>query len=139
MDDSLAPLGRTFPLEGTSGDLRQVRRIGDAIPGLPQHHGNLYLVRRGGEPLVPVARATEASSGRVLDVFSTETCMQLYTSSHFEKPITGKSGNIYPRFGGLCFECEGYPDAVNTAGFGDILVRPGTPQRHTTVYAFSTY
>lgn len=138
LDDSLAPLGRTFPLDGTAGDFRQPRRLGDAIPGLFHHHGNLYLPSRAaGETLVPAARVTEPASGRVLDVRSTETCLQLYTSSHFDQPVTGKSGKIYPRFGGLCLECEGYPDAVNTPGFGDILVRPGTPQRHTTVYAFS--
>lgn len=138
LDDSLAPLGRAFSLDGTAGDLRQPRRLGDAIPELFHHHGNLYLVRRAaGETLVPVARVTESTSGRVLDVRSTETCMQLYTSSHFDQPITGKAGKTYSRYGGVCLECEGYPDAVNTPGFGDILVRPGTPQRHTTVYAFS--
>ena len=138
-DDTLAATGRLFPMDGMEGDFRQPRRLGDAIPELLHHHGNLYLVRRAaGETLVPVARVTEPASGRVLDVLSTETCMQLYTSSHFDQPITGKSGKTYPRFGGVCLECEGYPDAVNTPGFGDILVRPGTPQRHSTVYAFST-
>lgn len=138
-DDSLLTTGRTFSLENTASDFRQPRRIGDAIPGMFHHHGDFYLIRRvAGETLVPVARCTEPTNGRVMDVFSTETCLQLYTSSHFKEPITGKSGKPYPRFGGLCLECQGYPDPAMRPGFGDILVRPGCPQRHTTVYAFST-
>jgi aldose 1-epimerase len=139
LDDALTPLGRSIPVAGRAGDFRQPRRVGDAIPGLLQCHGDLYQVpRRADGELIAIARVTEPGSGRVLEALTTEACMQLYTSSHFTEPLVGKSGRAYARFSGLCLECEGYPDAVNTPGFGDILVRPGKPQRHTTVYAFST-
>lgn len=41
-------------------------------------------------------------------------------------------------FGGLCLECEGYPAGMDFPEFGEILVRPGAPQRRATHYAFST-
>jgi aldose 1-epimerase len=137
-DDTLATTGRVLRLDGTAADLRRPTRLGTAIPTFFHRHGDLYQIRRDSAgTLVPVARVTHAASGRVLEVRSTQTCMQLYTSSHFEQPIPGKGGVVYPRFGGVCLECEGYPDAVNTPGFGDIMVRPGTPQRHLTVFAFT--
>jgi aldose 1-epimerase len=136
----MTPLGRTFHVEGRAADFRQTKRLGDAIPDLSQEHGDLYLIpRTAGEILAKIAQVREPGSGRVMEVSTTESCLQLYTSSHSTDPITGKSGKTYGRFSGLCLECEGYPDAVNTPGFGDILVRPGRPQRHTTVYAFSIY
>jgi aldose 1-epimerase len=140
LDEGLTPLGRTFHVEGRAADFRQTKRLGDAIPDLFQGHGDLYLIpRTSGETLARIAQVREPGSGRVMEVSTTETCLQLYTGSHSTDPITGKSGKTYGRFSGLCLECEGYPDAVNTPGFGDIFVRPGQPQRHTTVYAFSTY
>jgi aldose 1-epimerase len=52
--------------------------------------------------------------------------------------LTGKSGRAYGPHAGLCLECEGYPDGANTPALGDIILRPGQPLHHTTIYAFST-
>lgn len=138
--DDLAPLGHAYPVAGLADDFTTPRRLDDAIPGIFQCHGALYCLDRPDEgALVAVARLSDPASGRVLDVSTTEHCLQLYTSSVFDGTLTGKSGRAYPRHAGICFECEGYPDGVNTPGFGNILVDPERPQRHTTVYAFSTF
>ena len=141
-DENMTLLGRRVPVAGRPNDFNQGRRIGDALPHLFQHHGDLYLVRRSTDlgddarTLVLVARVSEPRSGRVLTVSTTEPCLQFYTGVALDSSLVGKSGRPYGPYAGLCLECEGYPDAVNTPGFGDIVIRPGRPQRTRTVYAF---
>jgi aldose 1-epimerase len=142
-DESMSPLGRTGSVVGRSNDFRQLRNLSDAIPFLFQNHGDLYSVRgteeKGtrSEP-VRAARLVHPASGRVLEVFTTEAYIQLYTGTCLDGSLTGKSGSRYPQYAGVCLECEGYPNGANASSMGDIILRPGDIQRQTTAYAFST-
>jgi aldose 1-epimerase len=133
---------RRVPVAGRGADCRRPRRIGEALPSLFKAHGDLYLLRAGGagRPESPAlaARVMERSSGRVLEVFTDEDCLQFYTGAFLGGAAAGKSGLPYGPYDGLCLECHGYPNATCAAGFGDILVTPGRPQHRRTVYAFST-
>jgi len=51
--------------------------------------------------------------------------------------LKGKSERPYTRHGGLCLECQGYPNGINAPGLGDIVLRPGQIYRQTTVHKFS--
>lgn len=143
-DERMAPVGRIEPVIGLSNDFRRLRHLGDAIPSLFKNHGDLYRVRRTkqqgvrSEELVPAARLFHPPSGRILDVFTTEEYMQLYTGVGLDGAVTGKSGSPYLRYAGVSLECEGYPDGVNVPAMGDILLRPGEIRQRTTAYAFST-
>lgn len=137
VDDSMTPLGRAEAVSGRATDFNTPRRLGDAIPELFRQHGDCYAVQ-GGEGVRRVARVVDPSSGRSLEVSTDEHCLQFYTGVHLDGTQPGKSGRSYEKFAGLCLECHGYPAAVEFPEFGDIMVRPGTPQRHTTRYAFST-
>ena len=81
---------------------------------------------------------TEPDSGRVLEVLTNDTCLQFYSGVSLDGTLTGKSGQPYNQHGALCLECQGYPNGSSRPELGDILVHPGTPQRRTTIYAFST-
>ena len=133
-DEKMTPLGLAEGVEGRAEDLRETRVLGDVITDFWQHHGGCYPLP-GGEALKPAARLTDPESGRVMDVSTTHDFMQFYTGAHLDGSLGGKGGVRYPKYGGLCFECQGYSDP--SAGFGDILVRPGQTQCHHTVYAFS--
>ena len=69
---------------------------------------------------------------------TTEDCLQLYTGAFLDGTLIGKSGQAYGPYAGFCLECEGYPDGANTPALGNIILRPGRPLRHATIYAFST-
>lgn len=140
-DDSMTLLGKRTWVDGLGCDFRKGRRLGDALPDLLGAHGDLYFVDRPREDvgtLVPAARVVEPRSGRVLTVRTTEDCVQLYTGVSLDGSLRGKSGTPYGPHHGFCLECEGYPDGVNVPALGDIIVHPGQPRRHTTVYAFSS-
>ena len=140
-DQSMTLLGRRAAVDGQDGDFRRARRLSDALPGIFGAHGDLYFLRDaatdGVTNPVPAARVREPISGRVLDVRTTERCLQFYTGVSLDGRLRGKSGVPYARHHGFCLECEEYPDAVNHPALGDLIVHPGKPRRHTTVYAFS--
>ncbi len=141
-DDALLLSGERISVAGCPEDFRQPRRLGDALPYLFQAHGDFYPLRAPAAPPPSsptlAARATHSASGRVLDVFTDEDCLQFYTGSALDEQRPGKWGRRYGPYAGLCFECQGHPEGTRVSGFGDILVRPGQPQRRTTRYAFST-
>ena len=140
-DERMTLLGRVGPVAGQSNDFRKPRNLGDALPQLFQNHGDLYLMRRRtqdahGSEALPAARLVHPASGRVLEVSTTETHLQLYAGTGLDGSLTGKSGVPYARHAGGCLECEGYPDRANAPHLGDIILRPGHPRRETTAYAF---
>ena len=71
-----------------------------------------------------------------MEVLTTEDCLQLYTAAFMDNSLIGKSGRAYPKFGGLCLECQGYPDGVNHPELGDIILKPGQAYQQTTRYRF---
>jgi aldose 1-epimerase len=140
-DERMTLLGRVGSVTGRGNDFRKPRRLEDALPMLFQNHGDLYLVRREGEESpeskpVAIARLVHPASGRVLEVSTTESHLQLYTGAALDGSLIGKSGVPYARHAGICLECEGYPDGANAPELGDIILRPGHPRRETTAYAF---
>lgn len=140
-DAAMTLLGRRATVAGAGADFRDFRKLGDALPGILGRHGDLYFVDRDpGAPgaLVPAAHVIEPTRGRVLEVRTTEDCIQFYSGVGLDGSLRGKTGSPYRTHAGFCLECEGYPDGVNVPALGDLLVRPGQPRRHTTVYAFST-
>jgi aldose 1-epimerase len=138
-DNDLTLSGRRECVAGQPNDLREPRCLRDVIPHLHLHHGDNYLLRPpGADGLSLVALVTDPSSGRRLEIRTNDTNLQFYTGISLDGTLTGKSGNVYGPHSGLCLECQGYPDGVAHPELGDILVRPGQPQRRLTKYKFST-
>jgi aldose 1-epimerase len=127
--------GRRESVSGRGNDLRTPHLLGEVLPLLHLAHGDNYLLRPA-DGSANVARVTEPRSGRTLEVRTNESNLQFYTGSHLDGTCTGKSGRTYGKHDALCLECQGYPDGVAHPELGDIIVRPGRPQRRITVYAF---
>ena len=137
------PTGELAAVAGTPFDFTRPRRIGERIaaehPQLAIGRGydhNYVLDHQGVEPgLAAVVR--EPSSGRVLEVLTTEPGVQLFTANHFAGRLTGKSRRSYPRFGGFCLETQHFPDSPNQPDFPSTILRPGQTYRSTTIFRFS--
>jgi aldose 1-epimerase len=124
-------------------DFRRTRRMEDAIPELFRNHGDLYRIRKTAEEAsssgpVHAAQLSHRPSGRVMDVSTTATYLQLYTGVGLDGSVKGKQGIRYERHAGLCLECEGYPNGASKPAMGDILLHPGQVQREITRFAFRT-
>ena len=84
------------------------------------------------------AEAYEPTSGRIMRVLTTEPGMQFYTGNFLNGTLTGKSGKVYARRTGFCFETQHYPDSPNQPSFPTTTLKKGATYKSTTIYRFST-
>ena len=137
-DETMTLFDRREPVAGRANDFTRAKRIGEALPGLWKNHGDVYFIRRSDDSkLAPVAKLFDPHSGRVMEIFSTESCLQLYTGVSLDGTLIGKSRQNYGQHAALCLECEGYPNGVNAPQLGNIVLRPSVTYRQTTAHAFS--
>ena len=141
-----AQTGRIIPVEQTPLDFRAEHTFGsrfdDDYPPFRVCTGydhNMILDGPTGE-LKPIGRVTCDRSGIVLEAFTTEPAIQLYSGNfiHFDPVPHGKNGIRYPKNGGFCMEAQHYPDSVNHPHFPTTVLRPGEVYRQKTVYRFKT-
>jgi aldose 1-epimerase len=143
VDANLIPTGILQPVAGTPLDFRQSAAIGSRIDQDDEQlkfamgYDHNFVVNRSGEGLVHAARVFEPSTGRVLDVSTTEPGVQFYTGNFLDGTITGKSGRVYRRRFGFCLETQHFPDSPNQPQFPSTILRPGSEYRSRTVFAFS--
>jgi aldose 1-epimerase len=86
--------------------------------------------------LRPAARISDPRTGIVMEVFTTQPGMQLY-SDNVTRTTTGKDGKLYGNRYAMSFETQHYPDSPNRPEFPSTVVTPSTPLHEVTVYKFS--
>jgi len=96
------------------------------------------VLNKEGKRLTLAARASEATSGRVMQVYTTEPGIQLYTGNFLDGTVTGKDGKVYQRNYGFCLEAQHFPDSPNKPKFPSVVLAPGQRYTQTTIYKFST-
>jgi aldose 1-epimerase len=136
-DAARIPTGRMLPVAGTPLDFTAAKPIGRDIGRLPGGYDHNYVLDGADAGrLVRAACLYEPASGRRLELFTSEPCVQLYTANALG-PLSGKRGAVYARHAGVCLEAQRFPDAVNRPEFASAVLRPGETYRQLTVYAFS--
>ncbi len=144
VDATLIPTGVIAPVAGTPFDFTRPTTIGariDADHGQLRNGGGYdhnFVLDREGSGLEHTARVEEPTSGRVLDIYTTEPGLQFYSGNFLDGSITGKGGQVYGHRYGFCLETQHYPDSPNQQGFPSTILRPGEGYRSRTVFAFST-
>ena len=141
IDDELLPTGAVEPVDQTALDFRQPRTIGSRIAQLEsggaRGYDHSYVLSGSRSGPAFAARVRDPTSGRVVEVWTTQPCLQVY-SGNLMAPTTGKLGARYAVRSGLCLEPQGYPDAVNHPAFDSIVLEPGDVYRATTIFRLTT-
>jgi aldose 1-epimerase len=139
------PTGALADVEGTPFDFRQMMPIGARLHSAHQqmvyargYDHNFVLNRRAGESMTFAARAYDPRSGRVLDCFTTEPGLQIYTSNYLNGSVVGSSGMTYRQTAGLTLETQHFPDSPNQPSFPSTELRPGQEFRSSTMFRFAT-
>jgi aldose 1-epimerase len=141
----LIPTGEIAPVEGTPLDFRQMMPIGarlnSAFQQMVNAHGydhNFVLNQRPGEALTFAARAYDPRTGRVIDCFTTEPGLQVYTSNFLNGSVVGSSGTTYRQTEAFTLETQHFPDSPNKPNFPSTELKPGQVFRSTTLFRFAT-
>jgi len=139
VDDTSIPTGELKNVEGTPMDFLRPQAIGARIAQAPNGNGydhNFVLRKSDTNTLDLAATVKDPKSGRVMQIFTTEPGIQLYTANHLDGSLTGKSGKKYVKNGAFCLETQHYPDSPNKPNFPSTVLRPGEVYATTTVHRF---
>jgi len=142
-EKTLIPTGEIRPVKETPLDFTTPTTIGSRINDnyeqLVIGHGydHNFVIKRKDNSLTLAARAREPNSGRVLEVYTTEPAVQLYSGNFLDGTIVGKQGHAYKKRDGFCLETQHFPDSPNHPDFPSTILRPGTTFRSQTVFKFS--
>jgi len=141
-DAGAIPTGELKSVRGTPFDFTKPTEIGARIDQDDQQlkFGNGYdhnFVLIKGKRLSLAAIVNEPTTGRVMQVSTTEPGMQFYSGNFLDGSITGKDGKVYQRRYGFCLEAQHYPDSPNEPKFPSVVLNPGQRYTQTTIYKFS--
>jgi aldose 1-epimerase len=143
VDRNLIPTGELRPVRGTPLDFTTPTRIGaridDNYDQLVLGHGydHNFVINRKGNGLELAARVYEPTSGRVLEVSTTQPGVQFYTGNFLDGTVTGKQGHVYKKRNAFCLETQHFPDSPNHPEFPSTILKPGETFRSKTVFKFS--
>ena len=138
-DAQMGYTGKILRVHGAANDANSFQKISAFVPQLWQRHGDLYwLDNMGQDEFKTVARLRCSESGLQMEVDTNCSCLQFYGGEYFDGTITGKSGFSYGKLAGLCFECQGHPEAFDgDPSKGNNLACPDSPHSSKTTYRFS--
>ncbi len=134
------PTGAVLPVGGTPMDFRMPKPLGahidDDFEQLRQAGGydHNWVVRGAPGNLRPAARATCEETGIILETWTTELGIQLYTANCLEGTPAGKGGAHYGNRDAFCLEAQAFPNAVNTPSFPQPILRAGSVYQQKTAY-----
>ncbi|MBR5231204.1 MAG: galactose mutarotase [Clostridia bacterium] len=139
--EDLIPTGIDEPVDHLPCDLRKgvVLREGIArsseYPIMISAKGYDFNYPIRGEGFRLHAEAYAADSGRLMQVYSTEPCMQLYTGQYMD--AAGRGGLHYGKHGGFAMETQHHPDAIHHPQFPTTVLKAGDTYHSVTEYRFS--
>jgi aldose 1-epimerase len=136
-DENLLPTGQIAPVAGTPMDFTKPHVIGERLSQLPRGYDHNYVLNGGTNQMKQAARLEEDTTGRVIEIETTQPGLQFYTGNSLDGTIVG-IGGPYPRNSALCLETQHFPDSMHHPNFPSIVLRPDQEYRQTAVYRFST-
>ncbi|MBC8170050.1 MAG: galactose mutarotase [Anaerolineae bacterium] len=143
VDETLIPTGELAPVEGTPFDFRLPKAIGAGLrashPQVVRGRGYDHnFVLHGDGSLAKAAWVYEPTTGRQMEIWTTEPGVQFYTGNFIDGTLVGSSGGLYRQGDGFCLETQHFPDSPNQPQFPSTELKPGDIYQSTTIYRFST-
>jgi aldose 1-epimerase len=144
VDSTLIPTGVLQPVDNTPLDFRTPTAIGARISQDDEQlkfgkgYDHNWVINKTFGELSLMARVSEPTTGRVMEVWSTEPGLQFYSGNFLDSTITGKGGWVYAYRNAIVMEPQHYPDSPNKQEFPTTELKPGQVYHNTIIYKFST-
>ncbi len=145
VDSTYMTTGEIAPVEGTPMDFRTAKEVGKEIDNFDYvqlKNGNGYdhnWVLNNSDDIDKVkVRLESPKTGIVLEVFTSEPGIQVYSGNFLDGSVTGKKGIVYKLRTGICLESQKYPDSPNKDWKeSNPWVNPGEEYASTCIFKFS--
>jgi aldose 1-epimerase len=144
IDEGLIPTGVLQPVDGTPFDFRTPTAVGARIEQVNEQikfgkgYDHNWVLNKEPGKLDVAASLYEPTTGRMMQVLTTEPGIQFYSGNFLDGTITGKGGWVYQFRNGLCFEPQHFPDSPNQPAFPSTELKPGETYHNIIEYKFST-
>ncbi|MBO0948872.1 aldose epimerase family protein [Fibrella forsythiae] len=142
-DKTQVPTGEIRPVAGTPFDFTKPTPIGAHINDTTdtqirygKGYDHCWVFTDQSAKLKLGATVFEPTSGRLMEVYTTEPGVQLYTANNLNGSVRSPEGIAYTRRFALCLETQHFPDSPNHPNFPTTTLRPGATYLSTTVYKF---
>lgn len=153
--DAFTPVDSTFMTTGeitsvaeTPFDFTTPTPIGARIDmedneQLANGHGydHNWVLRESNDITTVAAKVISPVTGIVLEVFTDQPGIQIYTGNFLDGTVTGKKGVVYNRRAAICLETQVYPDSPNKSlvnpSWPSPYLKPGETYTHHTIFRFS--
>ena len=143
-DKDQIPTGELRDVKGTPFDFTSPTKIGARINNGDEQmkygfgYDHNFVLNNSDGSLRLIATVCEPTTGRLMEVFSTEPGVQFYSGNHLNETMINKDGIPYKTRYGFCLETQHYPDSPNHPEFPSTTLEPGQKYSTTTIYKFST-
>ena len=143
-DETAIPYGPKEKVEGTPMDFRTPHEVGERIEEefealkFGKGYDHTYILNKRNEnELSFCARCSSPITGIVMECYTTEPGVQLYTGNWMTGNFVGKNGQRYPARAALCLETQHFPNSPNNPDYPSVTLRPDDTFRSQTIYKFS--
>lgn len=142
-DETAIPYGAPEKVEGTPMDFRTPTEIGLRINDNFQQlifgkgYDHTYVLNKKEDELSFCARCESPKTGIVMETYTTQPGVQLYTSNWTTGNFIAKNGQRYPERCAFCLETQHFPDSPNKPEYPSTVLRPGEVFESQTIYKFS--
>lgn len=133
------PTGNILSVKNTPFDFLSTKRISNKIGELVLDQGYDHdFVINHDKPvgLSLAASLKEPNSDKLLNIYTNQPVMHIYTANYFDGKVVGTHG-MYKKHAAIAFETQGYSDGPNHEQFKNSILRKGHDYQYTTVYEFS--
>ena len=139
VNDKLIPTGALPEVKGTPMDFTTSKPIGRDIDSVKGGYDHNWVLDRKGNGLDKIATVFDPTSGRSMDVYTTEPGIQFYSGNFLDGTLKfTRNGQRYGKHAGLCLETQHYPDSPNQPAFPTTILKPGETYSHSSLYLFSS-
>ncbi len=128
LNELLLPSGALRDATNTRWDFRALRIVGENYDNCWALNGKRGVLRKG-------LTLRDPSSGRTMEVWTTEAGMQMYTCFHWNGMFPGKRGPLH-QYEAIAIEPQNFPDACNHKNFPNSIVRLGVGYKNRMEWRF---
>lgn len=142
LGDNSVPTGKLEDVTDTPMDFREPaevgKRIGEDFAQIRKAGGydHPWILNKNASSFPDIV-AFNPRNGIKMEIQTDQPCVVIYTSNKLDNSVKGKKNFTYRQHYGICFEAQGFPDAVNHSNFPSAIVTPGNFYKQTTIWKFS--
>jgi aldose 1-epimerase len=142
VNKNLIPTGNLLDVADTPFDFNTPKLLGKDINQVENEqikngggYDHTWVINRTESGNMLFAKVKDPENGRVMEVYTTEPGVQLYSGNFLNGSLTGKNATFSKRFG-FCLETQHFPDSPNQPQFPSTVLKPGETYKTTTQYKF---